>query len=63
MKKLITVAWSVTIEADLPDEVGLDELESWNGPHAKLAEEIISQAVDALDADGKTATITDVQEV
>lgn len=61
-KKLVTVVWSVTMEVDLPEDVGLDELTSLVAPNDiyDKAADIVYQAYGQLGE--QEGVITDVQD-
>ena len=66
MKKLITVCWSYTVEADVPDGVGVDELEDYmlcetNPDLAKVANTVVREASNNIN--WKDGVITDVQDI
>jgi hypothetical protein len=61
-KKLVTVCWSYTVEIDLPDGVGVDELEAYDSGKnvADLADTIVKEAASNLN--WKDGVITDVSD-
>lgn len=62
MKALITIAWSSTVEMELPDGTGIDDLENYRASNEilELAAKARKEAYDNFRAcDG---VITDVQE-
>lgn len=63
VKKLVTVAWSASVVVDLPEYVGIDELDDFNAP--KKIQDLASNAVkEAWDnVSWKDGIITDVQEI
>lgn len=63
VKKFVTVCWSVVVEANLPADVGLDELDDYSASPQlqKQACDIIGYAYNNVSA--KDGTITDVQDM
>lgn len=61
-KKIITVCWSYTVAKELPDHVGIDELEAIDSPLEvqTLADEIVKEASENIT--WKDGIITDVQD-
>jgi hypothetical protein len=64
-KKLITVAWSTTVEVEIPTRLGnpgVDELEAIDSP--KEIQDLASEAVKAASnqLNWKNGVITDVQD-
>lgn len=61
MKKLITVAFSRTIEVDIPEGATIETLNDYNGEHADIGAAIVKNAADEIE--WKSGEITDIQEV
>ena len=62
MKKLITIAWSISKEVDLPDNVDVEQLfEARDLVHQGIESEIIRQA--SLDINWKDGQITGVDDI
>jgi hypothetical protein len=61
MKRLVTVCWSYTVEADLPEGVGVEELEAFDSgkQNADLADSIVKEAASNLN--WKDGVITSVE--
>lgn len=62
MKKLVTVAWATTVEIELPEEIGLEELTDWQASTEieELASKAAKEAFDNISWKG--GEITDVQD-
>lgn len=62
-KKFVTVCWSVVVEANLPDDVGVDELEDYSAPR-ELQEQAFNIVKNAYaNVSAKDGVITDVQDM
>jgi len=63
MKKLVTVCWSCTIEVNLPEGIGVDELEDLGQSEEiqNLASNIVRDASNNIS--WKDGVITDVQDI
>lgn len=59
-KKIVTVCWSTTVEVELPDDVGINELNEFTGPNAERANKIIKDGYHNIHM--KDGVITDVED-
>lgn len=63
MKKLVTVCWSYTVEADLPEGTDADDLDGFmlSESLAEVASKIVQEASNNIN--WKDGVITDVQDI
>jgi hypothetical protein len=57
-KKLVTVCWSYTVEVELPDGIGADELNDYSPEIVDIADAVVKEAASNLN--WKDGVITDV---